>query len=396
MKPPSIVITGLGLLSPLGIGPAETVAALREGVSALFTATRYTPPDGTTCLAGQVPEFALADFLNTPKAYLDRNSELLLAAGGMALLSAGLDPKSLPAGRAGVLVGTAWGGLDTMAAFFADYLQKGPRLVKPLLFPHTYANTAISLAAMEWSLTGPHLNFVTGRAAAAQALVEAVGQLRAGTADVLLAGGCEALGLPLHKALASQGLLAPVGDETAPHPFDVGHNGMVPAEAGAVLILETATHAYGRHAQPLARITGTGLGHDVATALTAALAEAGILPSALAGICASANGCAAVDTREAQALRHVLAGTHVPVTAPAALYGDTQGACGALQTALGVLMLTHRLLPPVAGLSIPMIAGLNFVTPSTIVLHPGPLAILITDPADVCVALILQDAQELP
>ncbi len=390
MNASPIVITGLGLLSALGIGDEETVGAMREGVSALFPASRYTPPRGTTALAGHVPDFAVADFLNAPKAYLDRNSELFLAACGMALRSAGLDPKSIPVGRAGLLAGTAWGGLDTMSAFFADYVQKGPRLVKPLLFPHTYTNTAISLAAMEWSLTGPHLNFVTGRLAAAQALAEAVGQLRADAADVLLAGGCEALGLPLHTALASQGMLAPEDDDTAPHPFDAGRNGTVPAEAGAVLVLETEAHAHRRNAIALARVTGAGIGRSVASALATALTEAGIRPCELSCVCASANGCATVDDHELHGVWQVLAGAPVPVTAPAALCGDTQGACGALQTALAVLMLTHGVLPSMPSLLAPAHPGLTFVTTPATPMRPGPIAVLATDPAGACVALVLQ------
>jgi 3-oxoacyl-[acyl-carrier-protein] synthase II len=392
MKPQPIVITGLGILSPLGIGAAETVAALREGASALFPATRYAPPDGVNPLVGQVPDFTLADFLNTPKAYLDRNSELFLAACGMALQAAGVDPKSMPAGRAGVLAGTAWGGLDSMSAFFADYVRKGPRLVKPLLFPHTYANTAISLAAMEWSLTGTHLNYVTGRIASAQAIAEAASQLRAGQADLLLAGGCEALGLPLHQALASQGVLAPADDAAAPHPFDTRRNGLILAEAGAVLVLETEAHARSRGALPLAQLLGSGCGSDVATALTAALAEAGVAATDLAAVCASANGCAAVDDCEAAALRQLVADARIPVTAPASLCGDTLGACGAVQAVLGTLMLMHGVLPPVAGLTTPIRPELQFVTTQTMPLRPGPLALLTTDPSGACVALVLQRA----
>ena len=163
-----IVITGLGVLSALGVGVEETAAALREGASALAPSGRGQPPPGVSLLAGEVPPFRIEEFVPAPKAYLDRNSELLLAACGLALRHAGLEPATLVPERTGILVGTAWGGQDTMAAFFADYVQKGPRLVKPFLFPHAYFNTAISLAAIEWSLRGPHQAFASGRVAAAR------------------------------------------------------------------------------------------------------------------------------------------------------------------------------------------------------------------------------------
>ena len=326
-----IVITGIGILSPLGIGVEETAAALAEGDSALLPCSRFTPPAGVSPLCGEVPAFRIEEFLATPKTYLDRNSELLLAATGMALRHAGLDLSQLVPERTGILVGTAWGGQDTMAAFLADYVQKGPRLVKPILFPHTYFNTAISLAAIEWSLRGVHQSFATGRIAAGQALIEACDLLADHEADVILAGGCEALGPALFHTLAAMGVLKPAGNATA--------EGLVPGEAGVMLVLERQSHAHGRGAKVLATILGCSLhGTDSASVAAATacepanavLQQTGISAADLALVVSSVNGQAAVAT--AETIRPAC-----PILTPATLCGDTQGACAALNLALAIL-----------------------------------------------------------
>ena len=361
-----IVITGIGILSPLGIGIEETAAALCEGDSALQPCSRFAPPPGCSPLCGEVPAFRAGEFLATPKAYLDRNSELLLAATGMALRNAGIDTASLAPERSGILAGTAWAGQDTMAAFFADYEQKGPRLVKPFLFPHTYFNTAISLAAMEWSLRGVHQSFASGRIAAGQAIAEACDLLADNEADVILAGGCEALGPALFRLLAAQGVLKPADNAAAP--------GLVPGEAGAMLVLERRNHATARGAKVLGTILGCGLSGcgvspkppscvaarvshaaaadtaaatvcggsgdpalpaGTADAVASALRQAGITASDLTLVVSSANGQASVDAAEAAVVGKC------PVLSPATLCGDTQGACAALHLALAVLQAAN-------------------------------------------------------
>jgi 3-oxoacyl-(acyl-carrier-protein) synthase len=366
-----IVITGIGILSPLGIGMEETIAALREGDSALLPCARFQPPEGVSPLAGEVPGFQMDAFGVSPKTYLDRTSELLLAAAGQALQHAGLaDTASRSPERTGLQVGTAWGCLDTQSAFFADYVQKGPRLVKPLLFPHAYFNTAISLVAIEWSLRGPHQAFASGRAASGQALVEACDLLRDGLADVMLAGGCEALGPTRFRALAASGL--------------------APGEAGVMLVLERRSHAATRGAPVLATVLGAGLGTDscgragdgVATAIRAALSEAAQNPAELACVCASANGCTDVDERESQALRQVFAESAPPtVLSFASLCGDTAGATAALHTVLAIGMRANGVVPPTS-------APACDPAPATPLL-PGPMLVLATDPTGSTVALVL-------
>ena len=308
----SIVITGIGILSPLGIGAEETAAAWREAETALQPCTRFALPPGLPSLCGEVPEFRIEDFQVSPKAYLDRNSELLLAATGMALHNAGLDTARLTPERTGILVGTAWAGQDTMTAFFADYVQKGARLVKPFLFPHAYFNTAISLAAMEWSFRGVHQAFASGRIASGQAIIAACDLLADHEADVILAGGCEALSPVLFHVLAAHGI--------------------PPGEAGVMLVLERQSHAKTRGAKVLATLCGTGVAHSANEATRQALQQAGMLTNDLALVVAS--------NPDAETLAHTPLSATLDTChclAPSTLCGDTQGACTALGLALAVL-----------------------------------------------------------
>jgi 3-oxoacyl-[acyl-carrier-protein] synthase II len=378
------LITAIGMLSPLGLDAAETTAALREGVSAALLSDTFKCPDGSPWLTAEVPPFAIADYL-TPKAFLDRNSALFLAACASALRAGGLDPRNLRYGRAGIAAATVWGGLDTLDLFFADYRNKGPRLVKPLVFPHTYANTAVSLAAMEWALTGEHINIVSDRTAAGQAICEAVALIREGRADVMLAGGVDALGLSLLRALAEVEPLAAGAD--APRLFS-DSTGVVPSEAGVVLLLEDDVAARARGATPLARVYGAACAATAEEALARVLEQAGISADTVGFVVVSANGSEA-DAREAAAVRVVFGARPPPVTAPLGICGDLQGATVAFLAACAVLMGCGNFLTPIP--EQPPCDGIDCVIGAARPCPPGPAVILTTSGAN-AVALILDVA----
>lgn len=376
-------ITALGLLSPLGLDADETTVALREGASAAFPSDTYTHEDGVPWLTAEVPPFEIKDYL-TPKVFLDRNSALFLAACANALRAGELDPKTLPYGRAGIAAATVWGGLETLDLFFTDYVNKGPRLVKPLLFPHTYANTAISLAAMEWALTGEHINFVSDRTASGQALGEAAAIIAEGRADVMLAGGVEALSQPLLLALAESGKIASGSD--APHIFASGEPpGVVPAEAAAVLLLESDQAAQQRGVAPLARVLGYASAGTTEIALRTALDNAAITQNAIGFVVSSANG-SAVDEQEAAAIRTVFGQRSLPVVAPLGLCGDLQGATTAFLVACAILMLRDDFLAPIPVQS--TIPGIDCVI-GTLRTCPQGACVILTTSATQAVAMIL-------
>ena len=376
-------ITALGLLSPLGLDTEETAAALREGAAAAFPSDTFTRADGSPWLTAEVPPFEIKDYL-TPKVFLDRNSALFLAACANALRAGRLDPKTLPYGRVGIAAATVWGGLKTLDLFFADYVNKGPRLVKPLLFPHTYANTAISLAAIEWALTGEHVNFVSDRTAAGQAFCEAAAIVGEERADAMLAGGVEALSQPLLLALAASGTVASGSD--APHMFVPGEPpGAVPAEAAAVLLLESEEAAHRRGVTPLARVLGCATASTPETALRSALANAEIAQNAIGFVVSSANGSAA-DGRESETTRTVFDQHLPPVVAPLGLCGDLQGATTTFLAACAILMLRDSFLAPIP--EQPAVTEIDCVIGSPRPCPQGACAILTTS-ATQAVAIIL-------
>ena len=310
--PHDIVISACGTLSALGIGLEESSAAWQEGESACFPATRLTPPEEADNLVGEVPAFALADLLTTPKAYLDRQSELLLAATALARQAGRLDNGAFAPDRTGLAIGTAWGGMQTLDLFFADYVAKGPRLVKPILFPNSYANAAISLVAMEWEVRGPHLNFVSGDVASTQALIAALDLLRSGEADLVMAGGAEGLSLPRWRARLAAG------------------NRQPPGEGAALFLVEHEATAHARGAAPLARLLGgalrggppANLAATGSTTIREALAEAGLAPNAIR---------ACLTTQRSVPFLESHAAWRVCVADD--LYGDVEGAGGALLAA---------------------------------------------------------------
>jgi 3-oxoacyl-[acyl-carrier-protein] synthase II len=305
----TVLITGLGVVSALGADAEETAAALQEGEPALFPLSRFALPEAAEPpLVGEAPALDLAACGVAPKPYLDRASELFMAACGMAFQQAGLNAEKLAAQQAGVMAGTAWGCMTTAETFFADYILKGPRLVKPFLFPHAYSNTAVSLAAMEWSLKGPHENAAAMATASGLAFAEAFDLIRGGQAKVIAAGGTEALSATCLRARAADGVTAPAG------------------EAAAVLVLESEASAAARGAAPLGRLLGCGLAGDPQAAASIALAQAGVAVAALAAV--YANGAA-------RAASSLLAGAKV--VEPEALCGDVQGATTALHLAFALL-----------------------------------------------------------
>lgn len=377
-----VAITGVGIVSALGIGGEEWLAAAAEAEPA-FATLSAAETGGSPCRAAPMHGYDVAPLLETRKTYLDRHTALLLGAMALALRDAGWAGKPLPGVRAGLMVGSAWGGLGTMAAFFRDVLLKSAKFAKPILFPHAYANTAAAMTAIEWAIQGPHEHFAGGRMASAQALTAALDTLRAGEADVVFAGGCEALSPALFRVLQAQGRLpaadgadeplrAPVGIPYAP-----GGSGIVPGEGAAILVLETLAAARRRGATVLATLAGAGLsGTGLDHACARALEEADLPRDRLAGILAPGTGQVAGDRAEEAALQRLLAACPVPVTALAGLQGDCLGAAPALDAAAAVLLRQAGFLPSIPGLAPSGEQALRYVLGKTLSL-PEEAALLV-------------------
>lgn len=321
MEDKRVVITGAGPVSAVGIGRAAFQEALKRRQTGIGPITAF-PTEGLVAKsAAEVRGFDVRDYLETEKTYLDRASQFAFAAMSLAIEDADLDLKKMDRASLGLILGSAVGCLGSAQLFFGDYLEKGPRFVKPILFPHTYANTTISLLAIEYGLDGYHLDFASGGISSAQAILQGYDLIRTGRCPLVFVGGVEALSpLRLWGGELSAG----------PEP----ENGCIPGEGAGILVLEEADYARQRGARLLGELFGGGMAGDSMT--RAMRRAAGRLPDGGSGILAvsSASAGATLDAIEAEAIRECLGprAGDVPVSCPKRLLGETLGADAALRT----------------------------------------------------------------
>jgi len=248
----SVVITGLGLIHGLGIG----IEPLLKAVSEDSSAGRTSLPDEP---AVECSHFEPEDYRESGKTYLDRCSDLTLGACYLAVRDAGLPWQEHPHPRWGISLGSAYGCLESMLNMTGRVQQKGLRFGSPVIFTHSFANAPAALAGIEYDLQGPCMTHCVGDLSGAVALEYALTAMRFGRADLLVAGGVDALG---------RALLAAVNADTL---------GAKPGEAGALLVAETAEHATDRGVQPLAELAGVAVLAQTSNGdgMAAALEDAG-------------------------------------------------------------------------------------------------------------------------
>jgi len=360
-----VVITGAGPVSAAGIGYRAFGDALRAGRSGIREVSLFDSAPYRSRCAAEIEDFDVTDYLESEKTYLDRSSELAFAALRLAIEHAGLDPRK-PEGRgAGLVLGSAYGSLETMTLFFADFLEKGPRRVKPILFPHAYANTAISLLAIEYGLDGFHLNVSAGLVSAGCALLAGFDAVRAGRVPAVFAGGYEAFNETLFAGFDGLGVLSPGnGAAEVCAPFDCGRNGWILGEGSGVLVLEEREHARRRGARILGEILGAGMAagasgkagdpNGIPTAMRMAIEDAGGTAAEIDFVCASANGSPALDRLEAEAIA-ALPGRRpgLCVSSIKSVTGETLGAGGALQAIAALAAMETGTVPPTVNLRTP-------------------------------------------
>ncbi len=354
------VITGAGPVSGLGMGFNEHSTALKAGESAIGEITLFDPEPYSSACGAEVTDFDVCDYVESQQAYLDRSAELSFAAMRLAITHAGLDMSSIDLQATGLVLGSGWGCEDTSALFFADVIAKGPRFAKPFLFPHTYANTVISLLAMEYGLTGFHMHLASGATASAQALVQAYDLIRTGRQTMVFAGGYDSLSEP---RMASESMLGRLsggsGLTEACAPFDKSRNGTILGEGCGMLVVEEYEQAKQRGARILGEISGASLSGDITEAMQLATATEAGQACALA----SADGSQALDSMEIAGLRSVpnIASGEVPITALKSLLGETEGASGALDTVAALSILQDGFIPATLNLTDPEDTSLDFV-----------------------------------
>ena len=372
------VVTGLGVVSPVGIGADAAWDALVQGRSGVADITLFDARDFDIHVAGEVKDFVATDYMDAKDARRhDRNTHLAVAASGEALRHAGLlngegrlDPAQADRDRFGMVFGTGIGGIGLISDGVRTLLERGPDRISPFMLPNMLPDSASGMVAIQYGLRGHNLAVVSACATGGHAVGEAMEAIVRGQADLMLGAGTEAVVVPLGIAGFSQmrALGTPIDPDSgaydpaiASRPFDATRNGFVVAEGSAVLVLEELDHARARGATPIAEIIGYGSSADAfhmaapaergegnQRAMRAALDRAGIGPGEVDYINAHGTSTPLNDKYESVAIEEVF-GDHareLAISSTKSMTGHMMGAAGAFEAFACVKAVQTGCLPP--------------------------------------------------
>lgn len=360
-----VVVTGIGLVTPIGIGSDAVWARLHGTESAVQRIDRFDSSPFRSHIAAQVNDFDPEAMLSPRQARrTDRCSQLGLAATRLALEDARLDLATEAPDRVGVMMGTALGGIGFAEQENAKYVHGGPRDVDPLLALTVFGGALSCNIAITHGVSGVNSTNAMSCASGTLAIGQAFRAIARGEADVMLAGGSEAPLYPLcYGSFSLIRAMSTRNDDpgTASRPFDTGRDGFVMAEGSAVLVLESLEHALARSATIYAEVAGAGLtndahhmtqprpdGREAVRAMQLALAEAGCAPDEVEWVNAHGSSTTLNDSTEANAIREVF-GAHadaLPVSGTKGWHAHALGASGAIETAVACRAIRDGWLPP--------------------------------------------------
>lgn len=365
-----VVITGAGVLSPIGTGLEAFWEGLSTGRSGAAPITRFDASDYSTTFACEVKGFDPTEWLKKPELRrMDPFCQFGVVAAIMAMESSGIDLEAVDLDRFGVIMASGIGGLSSIEEAHARLMEKGPGRIPPMFIPMMISDILPGQVAMRFGLKGPNFSTVSACASSSHAIGCAVMAIRAGQADRVLTGGSEAsitpLGIGGFNALQA---LSTRNDDpaTASRPFDRDRDGFVMGEGGVALVLEELELARERGANILAEVSGIGFtadayhltapapeGEGAQRAMRAALADAGLSPQDVDHVNTHGTSTPAGDLPEIQAIRRVF-GDHVPaINSTKSMTGHLLGAAGAIECLATVLSVRNRFVPPTINLEHP-------------------------------------------
>ncbi len=359
-----VVVTGLGAVSPLGIGVEETWRRAVAGESGIGPITKFDASNLPVRIAGEVKGFSTEEFMDRKLASrVDVFIQYAIAASRMALSDAGLPEKDLGP-RAGVIIGVGMGGMGVVENYSLVLRERGWRRVTPFFIPMVIPNMAAGQVAILFGATGPNTAVCTACAAGNHAIGEAFRLIREGLADLMICGGTESLITPLSvSGFAVMKALSTRNDEPekASRPFDAKRDGFVMAEGCGILVLESLEHAKARGARIYAELAGYGLtadahhmtaphpeGEGAARCMEMALKDAGIPPEEVDYINAHGTSTPLNDAAETRAIKRVF-GEHayrLAVSSTKSMTGHLLGGAGGLEAVLTVKTVSEDLIPP--------------------------------------------------
>lgn len=367
-----VVITGLGIISPLGNDVNTFWNHLIAGKSGVGNITHFDTTDYAVKIAAEVKDFDPLNYIDKKEARrMDRFVQFAVAAAKEALKHAELDMDKVDANRVGVYVGSGIGGLSTLENQHRVLMERGPRRVSPFFVPMMIANMSSGMVSIHTGAKGPNSAAISACATGTHCVGDSFKMLQRGDADVMLAGGTEATILPMAIAgFSAMGALSSRNDDPqkASRPFDRDRDGFVMGEGATVLVLETLEHAQKRGANIIAEVVGYGMtadayhitspdphGDGAKRSMEMALSDAGLKPEDIDYINAHGTSTDINDKFETMAIKAAF-GEHahkLAISSTKSMMGHLLGAAGAIEAAVLALTLKEQIIPPTINLENP-------------------------------------------
>lgn len=372
MENQRVVVTGVGLVTPLGIGVRASWEALLEGKSGIGTITTFDSSGLPVHIAGEVKGFDPSHYIE-PKEIkkMDRFIHFAVAASSMAIEDSGLKLTEENAERVGVVIGSGIGGLPAIEHYHKTYLEKGYRRITPFFIPMLIINLASGQVSIRFGVKGPNTAVSTACATGSHAIGDAFKIIQRGDADAMIAGGTESVitpmaigGFAVMKALSTRN----DEPELASRPFDRDRDGFVMGEGAGIVILESLESARERNAKIYAEVVGYGMSSDAyhitspppggegaALCMSRALKDAGVTPDVVDYINAHGTSTKYGDELETTAIKKVF-GAHaykLCVSSTKSMIGHLLGASGGVEAVISVLSIYNNVVPPTINLENP-------------------------------------------
>ncbi|NLL06181.1 MAG: beta-ketoacyl-ACP synthase II [Clostridiaceae bacterium] len=366
-----VVITGMGVVSSLGIGVDNFWNSIKEGKNGISSVTKIDVSNMSCKVAAEIKEFDPTQFIDKKEAKrMDKYTQYAIAAAKIAVESSGLDLEKVDQYRFGVVVGSGIGGMETFEDQHNVYLNKGPGRVSPFFIPMMIPNMAAGLLAIQFGAKGFNECVVTACATSTNAVGDAFKVIQRGDADILITGGAEACITPMaFSGFCSMKAMSTNEDPScASRPFDAQRDGFVMGEGSGILILEELEHAKARGANIIAEVVGYGCTNDAhhmtapapegeggARCMKMAINDAGISPDEIGYINAHGTSTEYNDKFETAAIKTVFGeySKKLPISSTKSMTGHLLGGAGAIEAIITALSLKEGFLPATINYSTP-------------------------------------------
>ncbi len=367
-----VVITGIGVISPIGIGKEKFTESLKNGVSGVDLISSFDVSQYPTKIAAEVKDFNPEDYIEKKKVRrMDRFCQFALAAAKMAIEDSQLDLNKEDLSRIGVIIGSGIGGIATIEREMEVLLTKGPSRTSPFLIPMEIINIAAGEIAIQYGFKGPNYGVVSACASSTHAIGDALRILRYGDAEVIITGGSEAAITPLGlSGFCAAKALSTRNDEPkkASRPFDKNRDGFVMGEGAAIFVLETLEHAIKRNAKIYGELAGYAATDDAwhitapredcttqALCMKLALQDAEVSPSEVDYINAHGTSTQLNDKYETLAIKQIFGeyAYKIPISSTKSMTGHLLGAAGAVELAAILMCMENNFIHPTINYEVP-------------------------------------------